>query len=214
MAAETRRWSLEEVAVWQESRPARWTSEKIQELREWRGYGLEFKQIGALYYGVSGERIRQLVGDCSDIYQTRFQYNQERVLRHVDLGKTDGQIATAVDLSVPYVGVLRNSAGVERNRPPKKHTQESAIWNALWWYICFGYTPWALDWNPAGCINAGQPERAQRFYEFREIFGTPTLGTVQELFGSWSEFNRRTGLPVPLDGPDSHGRWKTGKLAE
>jgi hypothetical protein len=169
--------------------------------------GLTLTQVGELE-GVTGERIRQLVGPIRSKH-SRMLKRQERVVALAKSGQTDRQIAATMGLGLNgSIRHLRRQAGVRPNKPPRKHTQESAIWCARKWFELFHYTPAATDWNPPAAIAMGHTERAERFHEFRREFGAPYPTQVQLLFGSWSEFIRQTGLEPAPRGYRARGHWK------
>lgn len=64
-----------------------------------------------------------------------------------------------------------------------------------------GIPPSATDWNPRQAINAGHPEKAEKFYADD---AWPHVSTVQERFGSWSAGIAASGL-VPRR-PGMYGR--------
>jgi len=172
-----------------------------------------FKEL-AVREGVSPQRISQLVGPLNHkITKVRRHRRQEAIATLVEAGHSDREIAYELGLSFHYVARLRREAGINRpmGRIPRvRWTKEMILQKAKEWREHYGYTPGAMDWNPAQAISKGCPERAKRFHEF----GAPRLDIVQKIFGSWSEMIRQSGLPPAPWGGAAIGYWKKGQLTD
>ena len=181
----------------------RWPPYKVEAMRrELLEEGKTLKQIGERE-GVSGEWIRQLVGNLNR-GDSHSRAMLERITALVESGLSDQEIAEATGLSIQRAKIYRLKTGFHRENPRKKWTPELILQKARGWFERYGYVLGAADWNPALAIRQGAPERARRFYEF----GAPHAKVVQYHFRSWSEMLRRAGFPPNPEGEAGHGRYK------
>lgn len=162
-----------------------WTPAKINSMQRRAARGDKLREI-AEDEGVSIQRISQLIGPI------RHSKNpSKQVVKLAKAEKTDAQIAKKLGLSVAWVGLLRNQAGIKYQSGPQRHwTKERILESDRLWYERYGYVATSNDWNPALAIRVGTPERAERFYQS----DVPSVKTVQVVFGSWSNMRRRSGL--------------------
>ncbi len=196
------------------SRPhhSKWAPEDLKDMREALDGGLSFGEIGAIY-GISGERVRQLVGNANrhhppgwkPAWTGNAEKNRREVIHLMDQGYSDKDISGEIGISVLYVQSLRSKSGRRRTL---RHTPEHDIWCALKWFELFGYTPAVADWTLAMARASGQTERVERFEQFRREYGCPTGTSLWTRHGSWKQFIAKTGLPPALRGGAGHGRYK------
>jgi HNH endonuclease len=178
--------------------------------------GAKLAQVGRLH-GVSQERVRQIAGSIgwrqNQWRNSVNDANRQSVIELCQARKSDEEIAAQLQLKLFKVKELRQQAGIKRPRRDKQWTQPEIIKRARLWYETFQSLA-AIDWNPSWAKSHGTPERAERFYRFRDEHGCPYSKQVQKEFGSWSEMLRRAGLPVNPRGRPAKGLWKRGGLPQ
>jgi transcriptional regulator with XRE-family HTH domain len=192
-------------------RSNKWPPEKIEAMRrELLQEDKSLREI-AKREGVTGERIRQLVGNLNRGH-SRFEAAVEKVRLRAEAGKSDEEIASETGYAMNTVMQYRQKAGIKRPNPRKRHTIESSVSYAQLWFQEYGFVPGVADWNAALAIQVGHLERVRRLEEFSQKYGKPpTLGTIQSLFGSHPELIRQAELPQVPRGARSHGRFKVEK---
>lgn len=165
----------------------------------------EYKSLRqvARQYGISNQRIAQIAGPV-DRQLGRREHKQQAVVSLFLDGLTDEQIGARLGISVTYVRELRCEAGLRRPHPHKRWSEEKILEAARQFYLTYGYTPAATDWNPSAAKKAGQLERVVRFYQS----GAPTVRVVLHYFPSWKEMIRQAGLPPAPHGGAAIGYWK------
>jgi len=157
------------------------------------------------YKGVSRQWISQQVGNLNRRLPPArtAESRRKEVARLVGEGLSDKQIAVAMDLSLDRVGQLRLDSGTRRPNPLKKHSCETILVWARWFYEHYGYAPTVTDCIPSQAARLGHYQRVERYYRD----GAPSDATVRNYFGSWPEMIRQAGLPPAPMGSNSHGRF-------
>lgn len=183
-----------------------WSPAKKEAVRrELLEEGKTLKEI-AVREGATYQAVHYQVGALKR-GKSRSQAQLEKIQKLVEDNKSDDEISEKTGLTIGTVRNYRGILGIKRPNSLKQHTQEHSIWCALKWNELFGYTPAATDWNPSLARQRGYIERAERFNKFRDEYNCPTIGTIQHLFLSWSEFIRETGLPPAPQGYPARGHW-------
>ncbi len=162
-------------------------------------------------YGISGERVRQLVGNTgpSRRRKVRGQFTRAKVKELAEAGLDDRAIAAATGLGRRTVGEYRLEAGIIRPNPNKRWTPELIIERAQWWYQQFGSLS-AADWFPEMAKKYGHTDRLIRY----RLLRPPHCNTVRYYFGTWSEMKRQAGIPESPRGGPSHRNRKRTQPAE
>lgn len=150
-------------------------------IAEMRRNGASLRAIGDRY-GVTRERIRQIVAD-----------NYPAVISYVAEGK---EAERRKKMTCPDCGgrKARSSARCFQcsSEIGTKWTQERIIAAMQEYHERYGKTPSCTEWNPALARWRKMPDVAQRFYSDG---CWPHVTTVIDRFGSWTAAVDAAGLP-------------------
>lgn len=198
---------------------SRWSPQEIADMREWLAAGATLKQVGALYYGVTHQRISQLVGRLERPHppretgwknprHARAESSYHLVAELSRQGLDDQQIAKRTGLALNTVRIYRSRNGLYRQQ---RHPAEHIRWCLRLWVELFGYVPAASDWNPPMARKQGHGRRAIRFEQFRAMFEGPYASEVTRYLSPWADFIDAGGYPRPGHGTRSV-QWRTAPL--